>query len=191
MWCALLCDFFTDEAHCGEQNYIGIHLVSFFCSGEAGQLSLRCMATYCIVSIAPCCWPFLSTFPPPLPILDLSSPFFFFSANHVWSLATITRLAISSQRLRYGAIRTHCDGVVYVHCFMLLSMYCLRGLPRFRLPSMYSATTVFVLWQPWSLQMCSKLLVMLNRITNAAIYMIITHNSTFNEELGQTYNRLA
>ena len=31
------------------------------------------MATFIIFSIVPCCWPFLSTFLPPLPFLDLSS----------------------------------------------------------------------------------------------------------------------
>ena len=30
-------------------------------------------ATFFIFSIAPCCWPFLSTFPPPLLFLELSS----------------------------------------------------------------------------------------------------------------------
>ena len=35
--------------------------------------SLRSTATFVSVSIGPCCWPFLSTFLPPLPFSDLSS----------------------------------------------------------------------------------------------------------------------
>ena len=38
---------------------------------EASYLSLHCTATFVILTIAPCCWPFLSTFLPPLPFLDL------------------------------------------------------------------------------------------------------------------------
>ena len=38
----------------------------------------------------------------------------------------------------------------------MLSMYCFRGLPHLRLPSTYPSTTVFVIWQPWSLQRCPK-----------------------------------
>ena len=37
---------------------------------EAGKLSPRCTATFVIFSIALCCWPFLSTFLPPLPFLS-------------------------------------------------------------------------------------------------------------------------
>ena len=38
----------------------------------------------------------------------------------------------------------------------MLSMYCFRGLPRFRLPSTYPSTTVLVIRQPWSLQRSPK-----------------------------------
>ena len=78
-----------------------------------------------------------------------------FSADHVWSLATIAWLTSCFQRLRSSAARTHCDVVNCVHCLML-SMYCFRGLLRLRLPSTYSSTTVLVIWQPWSLQRCPK-----------------------------------
>ena len=44
-----------------------------FSRGEAGQLSFRYTATFVMFSIAPCCWPFLSTFLPPLLFLDLCS----------------------------------------------------------------------------------------------------------------------
>ena len=44
-----------------------------FCRGETDQLSLRCTATFGILSIALRCWPFLYTFLPSLPFLDLSS----------------------------------------------------------------------------------------------------------------------
>ena len=81
--------------------------------------------------------------------------FFFFSADHVWSSATIAWLTSCFQRLRSSAARTHCDVVNCVHCLML-SMYCFRGLPRLRLPSTYPSTTVFVIWQPWSLHRCPK-----------------------------------
>ena len=76
--------------------------------------------------------------------------FFFFSADHAWSVATIAWLTSSFQRLRSSAARTHCH-VIVVHCLML-SMYCFRGLPRLRHPSTYPSTTVLVIWQPWSLQ---------------------------------------
>ena len=79
----------------------------------------------------------------------LSSWNFLFSADHVWSSATIAWLTSCFQRLRSSAARTHCDVVNCVHCLML-SMYCFRWLPRLRLPSTYPSTTVFVIWQPWS-----------------------------------------
>ena len=44
-----------------------------FCRGETDQLSLRCTATFVILSIALRCWPFLYTFLPSLPFLDISS----------------------------------------------------------------------------------------------------------------------
>ena len=44
-----------------------------FCRGEHGLLSLRCTATLVIFPIVPSCWPFLCTFLPPLPFLDLPS----------------------------------------------------------------------------------------------------------------------
>ena len=80
---------------------------------------------------------------------------FFFSTDHVWSSATIAWLMNCFQRLRSSAARTHCDVVNCVHCLML-SMYCFRGLPRLRLPSTYPSTSVFVIWQPWSLHRCPK-----------------------------------
>ena len=44
-----------------------------FSRGDAGQLSLRCTATLVMFPIAPCCWPYLSTFLPPLPFFDTPS----------------------------------------------------------------------------------------------------------------------
>ena len=43
-----------------------------FCRGEVSYSSFHCTTTFVVISIAPCCLPFLSTFLP-LHFLDLSS----------------------------------------------------------------------------------------------------------------------
>ena len=52
---------------------------------------------------------------------------FIFSADHVWSLATIARLTIAFQRLQSAVFRTHFDIIIFIHCLML-SVYSFRGL---------------------------------------------------------------
>ena len=70
----------------------------------------------------------------------LSSWNFLFSADHVWSSATIAWLTSCFQRLRSSAARTHCDVVNCVHCLMFV--YVLFSLapassPSFNVPFYY------------------------------------------------------
>ena len=63
----------SEECRCGLHRQLkGLFFLWFpFCMGEGG-LVITPLYSY-FFSIGPCCWPFLSTYLPPLAFLDISS----------------------------------------------------------------------------------------------------------------------